>query len=275
MKMSRLFLLPWILVLFCGCIIVKSDATRVDPETGAIHVDLTHSEDPEEADDPEEEDDDLDEGTVSTQRDKVEDLQRKFHKAEIKMEIARFQRELAEDEQHHQEREEERAVEEARRELHLFERFGEPEKRHQAQQSLGRARNGLRDAEAELEQLTTLYEGSELEDGTAELVLTRGRVGLERARRSLQQEERDHELTMQIEIPHEREALERALSEATRSQERGRIEREIAGMERELEEEERQVEFDKMQEELEEARHDLRELTGEEVGENPIAWRLF
>ena len=68
--MSRLFLLPWILVLFCGCIIVKSDATRVDPETGAIHVDLTHSEDPEEADDPEEEDDDLDEGTVSTQRDK-------------------------------------------------------------------------------------------------------------------------------------------------------------------------------------------------------------
>ncbi|RTZ90082.1 MAG: hypothetical protein DSY81_03590 [Bacillota bacterium] len=191
------------------------------------------------------------------------------------MEISEFQWHLAEDEAEHQRESEHRALEEANRDLHLFHEFGEAKKTHGAHQSLAYAENRLQDAEAELEQLSTLYEGSELEDGTAELILSRGERQLDQARKSLEQARRDHHVSLSIEIPKQRESLERAVSDAERAMERGDIERQIAEMEHELGSQQQHRELDKLREKLEEARHDLRDMTGEVVEPRSLVWRLF
>jgi hypothetical protein len=325
--MRLFFLVPVIFFFLSGCIVVQSDAARVDPETGAIRLswaaspatdeaadefeeelhdkdDNEHDDDANEHDDDandhddddnehdddgnehdddgndddddgNDDDDDDDDNGIAAQRDEVEQLERQLHEAEVKMEISEFQWHLAEDEAEHQRESEHRALDEANRDLHLFHEFGEAKKTHGAHQSLAYAENRLQDAEAELEQLSTLYEGSELEDGTAELILSRGARQLDQARKSLEQARRDHHVSLAIEIPKQRESLERAVSDAERAMERGDIERQIAEMEHELGSQQQHRDLDKLREKLEEARHDLRDMTGEVVEPRSLVWRLF
>ena len=301
--MHLFFLVPVIFFFLSGCIVVQSDAARVDPETGAIRLSWAAvpaadeaadefeeellEEDDDEGDDDDDgnddndddddgdDDDDDDHDEIAAQRDEVEQLERQLHEAEVKMEISEFQWHLAEDEAEHQRESEHRALEEANRDLHLFHEFGEAKKTHGAHQSLAYAENRLQDAEAELEQLSTLYEGSELEDGTAELILSRGERQLDQARKSLEQARRDHHVSLAIEIPEQRESLERAVSDAERAMERGDIERQIAEMEHELGSQQQHRDLEKLREELEEARHDLRDMTGEVVEPRSLVWRLF
>ena len=262
------------LSLISGCIVVQSDATRLDKETGALHVDL-RSESDDGGGESNDSDDEADPSKIAEMRQKIDDLERKVEEAETKMEIAEMESDLAEDARRHKHEANERALAEARRDLELFHQFGRPEMIHNAERGLAFSESSLLDAKAELEQLTILYEGSELEDGTDELVLERGRRSLERAQKALEQQRRDHRKAMEIEIPKQAKDLERAVSEAQRDLERGELESTIAEMRADLEHAEMERDLNQMQEELEELQHDLRELTSDRVKTVPVAWRVF
>jgi hypothetical protein len=202
-------------------------------------------------------------------------MERDLHQAEIQMEISRLQWRLSEDAAQHQKDADHRTLDEARRDRQLFHEFGVAEEKHDAHQSLARASNQLQDAEDELEQLSILYEGSELEDGTAEVVLSRGRRGLEQARRSLEQAQRDHHVALEIDLPKKMESFDRAVDEADRAIERAEVERQVAEMEHQLAEQEQHRALEELQEKLEKAHHDLEEMTGEVVKPATLAWRFF
>ena len=272
--MNRAIITLLMLFLSCGCIVVQSDATRLDEETGSLHVDLRSDTDGKESDSDESGKDGKD-SEIAEMREKISELERKIEQAETRMEIAEMERELAEEAREHRHREGERELSDAERDLELFHQFGRPEMTHGAQRGLAFAESSFLDAKAELEQLTILYEGSELEDGTDELVLERGRRGLERAQKALEQQRRDHRHAMEIEIPTKERDLQRAVAEARRDLERGELESTIAELRAELEQGERDQELDEMREELEEMRHDLRELTGDRSQSTPVAWRVF
>jgi len=202
-------------------------------------------------------------------------MERDLHQSEIKMEIFQLQWRLSEDAAQHQADADRRTLDEARRDQELFHEFGVAEEKHDAHQSLARAKNQLEDAEDELEQLTVLYDGSELEDGTAEVVLSRGRRGLEQARNSLEQAQRDHHVALDIELPRKLETLERTVKAAHRAIERGEVARQVAEMEHQLAEQEQDRALEELREKLEEAHRDLEEMTGEVVKPRTLAWRFF
>ena len=262
------------LLLVSGCIVVRSDAARLDDETGAFHVDLRSggentekaSEDTTEAGD---------DSKIAQMREKIDELERKIEKAETKMEIAEMESDLAEEARDHESEEAHRSVQEAEQDLELYHGFERLELIHRAKQGLASAESRFLDAKAELEQLTILYEGSELEDGTDELVLERGRRSLNRAQESLDQQRRDHHLAMEVEIPKREKALHRAHRDARRALDRGERETMIAELKAELERIEMERDLDEMHEELEELRHDLRDLTGDRSESTPIVWSVF
>ena len=163
------------LLLVSGCIVVRSDAARLDDETGAFHVDLrSGGENTEKApEDTTEAGDDSKIAQMREKREKIGELERKIEKAETKMEIAEMESDLAEEARDHQSEEAQRSLREAEQDLELYHGFERLELIHRAKQGLASAESRFLDAKAELEQLTILYEGSELEDGTDELVLER------------------------------------------------------------------------------------------------------
>ncbi|MGE4619899.1 MAG: hypothetical protein AAEJ04_08860 [Planctomycetota bacterium] len=266
------------LFLFSGCIVVQSDATRVDEETGALHVDLRSGEDAPEDDSQGTDDDSADaesDSKIAEMREKVEAQERKLEETETKMEIAEMERDLAAEARDHQREAQQRALAEAKHDLEMFHEFGRAEMVHNAERGLAFSMSSLSDAQAELEQLTILYEGSELEDGTDELVLERGRRSLERAEEGLAQQRRDHRQALEISIPKQERELERSVGEAERTAGRGERESRIAEMRAELEHAEMERDLDEIREELEELQHDLREMTGDLSEPDPVAWLVF
>ena len=265
------------LLLVSGCIVVRSDAARLDDETGAFHVDLrSGGENTEKApEDTTEAGDDSKIAQMREKREKIGELERKIEKAETKMEIAEMESDLAEEARDHQSEEAQRSLREAEQDLELYHGFERLELIHRAKQGLASAESRFLDAKAELEQLTILYEGSELEDGTDELVLERGRRSLKRAQESLDQQRRDHHLAMEVEIPKRERELHRAQRDAERALDRGERETTIAELKAELERVEMERDLDEMHEELEELRHDLRDLTGDRSESTPVVWRAF
>lgn len=115
-----------------------------------------------------------------------------------------------------------RALGTAREKLEVFETMEMPQRRRDAELDLQSAEHRLLDAREELEQLVVMYEDSELEDRTSEIVLNRGRRQLEMAeerlalqRQQLARLERD----LAIELRQKREAVDDAgaeLAEAER-----------------------------------------------------------
>ena len=280
--MRRLITSVLLLLLFSGCIVVQSDATRLDDETGAFHIDLrsggeeTEESSAEASDEASQEvTEEVDDSKVSELRDKIDELERKVEQAETEMEIAEMESALAEEARDHEHQEAQRSVQEAAKDLELFHQFERLELIHNAQQGLASTESRFLDAQAELEQLTILYEGSELEDGTDELVLERGRRSLARAQESLDQERRDHRLAMEVEIPKKERDLHRAHRDAERALDRGERETTIAELRSELKQAEMERDLDEVQEQLEESRHDLRDLTVDQSESTPVVWRVF
>ena len=271
--MTRIELLLVILLFpLTGCLVVISDLAKVDDESGALTLELTNSEpeDEREAEEPE-----VDPEELAAQEKKVEELERKITEMEIDMHIAELERDLAHEAMEHRFEGMRRAIEEAEHEMHMFHDFDRPTREYQSRRSVIFAETRLKDSRTELEQLELLYAGSELEDGTAELVLQRGRMSLARAEEALQQTRREHEVEMNVKIPRSEERLQRAIESANRDLERTEAEAEIQRIQEERRFEKMERELEEQAEELEKAIHDLRNMTGVEDEPRPMAWGIF
>ena len=269
--LSCLFLSLFALSL-TGCLVVKSDVAKLDDESGALtlEIDATSTTEPAPAEEPE-----IDPEEVAAQEKKVEELEHKLAEMEIDIHIAEMERDLAHEAMEHRFEGLRRAIEEAEHDMHMFHEFDRPTREYQSRRSVIFAETRLQDSRTELEQLELLYEGSELEDGTAELVLQRGRMSLARAEEALGQTRREHEVEMNVKIPRSEEKLQRAIESANRDLHRAEAEAEIKRIQEDRKFEKMERELEEKSEELEKAIHDLRNMTGVEESPQPVAWGIF
>ena len=267
--LSFIFLL---LLLLTGCLVVKSDVAKLDDESGALtlEIDADSGDDPPPAEEPE-----VDPEEIAAQEEKVEELERKMAEMEIDHHIAEMERDLAHEAREHRFEGLRRAIEEAEHDLNMFHEFGRPTREFESRRSVIFAETRLKDSRTELEQLELLYAGSELEDGTAELVLQRGRMSLARAEEALGQTRREHEMEINVRIPRSEEKLDRAIESAHRDLRRAEAEAEIQRIQEERKFEKMEREMEEQAEELEKAIHDLRNMTGVEDEPQPVAWGIF
>ena len=170
-----------------GCLVVKSDVAKLDDESGALtlEIDATSATEPAPTEEPE-----IDPEEVAAQEKKVEGLEHKLAEMEIDFHIAEMERDLAHEAMENRFEGLRRAIEEAEHDMHMFHEFDRPTREYQSRRSVIFAETRLKDSRTELEQLELLYAGSELEDGTAELVLQRGGMSLARAEEALGQTRR-------------------------------------------------------------------------------------
>ncbi|HCW44347.1 MAG TPA: hypothetical protein DGU45_03435 [Planctomycetes bacterium] len=255
-----------------GCLVVNSDAAKLDPDSGALTIDFTSDSPAASAPVVEEV---VDPKKIKAQEEKVEELEMKVADLEIDFHIAEMERDLSRESTEHRHQELERAVMEAEHEMRMFHEFDRPTREFESRRSVIFAETRLKDSRTELEQLELLYAGAELEDGTAELVLQRGRMSLARAEESLGQTRREHQVEMEVRIPRAEERLQRAIESANRDQSRAETEAEIARIQEDRKEEKMQRELEEQLEALEKARHELRNMTGLDDREQSVAWGLF
>jgi HlyD family secretion protein len=104
--------------------------------------------------------------------------------------------------------------------LKYFEEVDAPRKLAEAKLELDHATDGLADAREELEQLELMYKESEIGDKTKDMVLARGRRGLERAQRRLAIEKTKIAALEGREIPLEGRRLAADVTEKTRAAEK-------------------------------------------------------
>ena len=265
-----------LLLPLTGCLVVKSDLAKLDEHSGALTLEIDTTSEAEgdsveeSASEPE-----VDPEKLAAQQEKVEELEHKVAEMEMDLHIAELERELSHEALNHRFEELRRAIEEAEHEMHMFHDFDRPTREYQSRRSVVFAETRLKDSRTELEQLEMLYAGSELEDGTAELVLQRGRMSLARAEEALQQTRREHQVEMEVRIPRSEAQLQRSIERANRDLERAETEKEISSIQEERKFDKMQRELDEQMEELEKAIHDLRNMTGVEEHSSPVAWGIF
>jgi len=258
------------LVPLTGCLVVKSDLAKVDQESGALTLEITSGDSGDGKEESE-----VDPEEVAAQQKKVDELERKVAEMEIDQHIAELERELSHEATEHRFEALHRSIENAEHEMQMFHSFDRPTREFQSRRSVIFAETRLKDSRTELEQLEMLYAGSELEDGTAELVLQRGRMSLARAEEALGQTRREHEVEMTVKIPRSEESLQRAIESAKRDLERAEAKAEIERIQEDRKFEKMERELEEQREELEKAIHDLRNMTGVEDQPRPVAWGIF
>lgn len=145
----------------------------------------------------------------------IRGLQEDIEAQELAMEISELTNRQKLDEMRFQLQKQRRTVGKLERELKVFRKSAET-RVQRSELELDSTRHFLADARAEVDQLTTLYEGSELEDGTAEYVLERSRRQLAITERRLALNERDHRMLVEETLPIEESGKVEGLEEAGR-----------------------------------------------------------
>lgn len=105
----------------------------------------------------------------------------------------------------------------AQQELAHFSNVDMPLSAAESDLSLDRTRGRLDDAKAELQQLVDMYADEEFAESTKELVLTRGKRGVEQSERSLELAVRRAEDKHDFEMSRKHDALEFKVTQAARS----------------------------------------------------------
>ncbi|MDG1499022.1 MAG: hypothetical protein P8N31_03950 [Planctomycetota bacterium] len=111
----------------------------------------------------------------------------------------------------------ERGLALAKDELAHFENVAMPLAAAESDLSMDRTRGRLDDSKAELQQLVDMYGAEEFAESTKELVLTRGKRGVEQSERSLELAQRRAEDKQAFEMGRKRDSLVFKVSEAERS----------------------------------------------------------
>jgi multidrug resistance efflux pump len=91
--------------------------------------------------------------------------------------------------------------------LEQFEKIDAPLRIEESDHSLQGTRNWIADQTEELKQLEKMYKADDLTEETEEIVLTRARRDLERAKRSLDFQTRRDKTMREVDLPRERESL--------------------------------------------------------------------
>ncbi len=161
--------------------------------------------------------------------DDAEDLRRELDRARRRLEIVRLdaQSSVADAEF---------ALEAARADLRDWEGFTAPEELDEARRELQALHDALQDAADELAQLRLMYEGDDLAEATASLVLDRARRDVERRREEVAAAERTLAHLERVEHPRRRAELEHAvrLAELAAAAAREQAELDLAEAEEEV-----------------------------------------
>jgi len=96
----------------------------------------------------------------------------------------------------------------AREALEQFEKTGLPLRLEEADHSLQGTRNWIADQTEELKQLEKMYKSDDLTEETEEIVLSRARRDLDRAKKSLDFQTRRDKTMREVDMPRERESLQ-------------------------------------------------------------------
>jgi len=107
--------------------------------------------------------------------------------------------------------------------LKQFKEFDALNKMASAKLSLQRAKDSAAEAAEELKQIEIMYEEQDLEDMTAEFVISRGKRNAERQKQSLLIQERAYQALTDFEIPREVDALELEVEKKKNALEKAKV----------------------------------------------------
>ncbi len=179
-------------------------------------------------------------------------LERELRLAHARLEIQRLEAESAAMQEELRLHHAELSLEEARQTLSVFEESVAPERLARERLSLESAKDRAREAADELAQIEIMYKDQDLDDLTAEFVVSRGRRNAERAAKRIELEELAFARLEAHEIPQEARSLTLAVQKAEAELEGLRREREIANRRRDLDLWEARHKLDEKRKELEE-----------------------
>jgi hypothetical protein len=159
-----------------------------------------------------------------------EDLAAKMRGLERKLTIAKARHEHAMLEMRIQEKASMESIAYAGKDLELaeaklkqFKEFDALNKMASAKLSLQRAKDSAEEAAEELKQIEIMYEEQDLEDMTAEFVISRGKRNAERQKQSLLIQERAYQALTDFEIPREVDALELEVEKKKNALEKAKV----------------------------------------------------
>ena len=155
----------------------------------------------------------------------TEELQRDLELAKARLDVATVQLEARELD--HKVRMEQAAadIELAKKALKKFTEADMPARVASAELDLRSARDRAQEAQDELEQIEIMYAEQDLNDKTAEFVVSRGRRSAERAKARIAIQEAQYKTLLEAELPMERSKLELAV----RKHENGLAQAELEG----------------------------------------------
>lgn len=246
---STLPLLLSLLAALPGCVLAignRPDQERWDEEGWEVEQEDGPSSDARGADEGEE----REKGDEDKERRK---LDQDLDTARQRLELARLETQQARIEAQQEVASAELALAKAEADLAHFVSEEKPRRLRAGELSLQDSQDSVRETEEELAQLQMMYGEEELADATAEIVLSRTKRRLERARVRLQLEERELAALREHELPWEQKDKEAALAEARVKLESARLSAQASEMQRRLEEQEAQQEIEELEEKIRES----------------------
>ena len=209
--------------LLAGC---ATDATSVAPEAGGDAED-----------------------TESSARE-LRDAERKLRVARARLEVARLEATAYETEQGVRARHASAEVELAKASLARFQEADSPNRLASEKLELRSAKDRAQEAADELAQIEIMYEDQDLDDRTAEFVVSRGRRAAERAAARIAIQEGELAALETLELPEEEARLKLALEKAIAEAEALARETEIGTHEKTIAVQEAENELARLEEEL-------------------------
>jgi len=196
--------------------------------------------------------------TMNADKNKVDELERKLKLARARLEIKHLEEKAFVQSQENQVRFAEAAVAMAEAKLAKFREVDAPNKLASAELDLQTSRDRAQEAQDELAQIEIMYAEQDLDDLTAEFVVSRGRRSAERAQARIAIEETSFQALRERELPQEEAQLELALDKARTELQNTSLEGEIGLQGKAVAIEEAQDQIVKLEQELAEAKQGAR-----------------
>lgn len=149
-----------------------------------------------------------------TKADKVKKAERALDDARVELKIARQECEAASRKQKDTLEESEYERAKAHEALDLFRKVTKPLELKKLELSYDRSKNNVEEEKAKLEELLSMYRKEDFASATKELVLARGRKGLEFANRSLEHDQIEAAMARDTELPRKDGDLDLAVRKA-------------------------------------------------------------
>ena len=211
------------LVLLGACATTIAETAPAEPQSFEAAVVAPAEQDPEDAADPEQ----PDEKSAEDVAREIEDVERKLELARSRAGIAELEARAYEHKRTSQARHTATRVKLAEAELARFMDVDMPNRLADARLDLQGAKDRALEAREELEQIKIMYKDQDLDDLTAEFVVSRGERTAARASARLAIQESRLKALEERELPHKKEDLALAVDQAASELEIHELETEI------------------------------------------------